>query len=331
MTMTVALTIVGMNRIGASIGLALAAEKRQLTRTGVDREPANTRAAHKLGALDQMATNLEAAVEKADVVILCVPLEELEEHLKIILPILKPGAVVLDTSPLQVKVFEMVEPLLPADRHFLTLLPTLNPASFDKLSNRVEDASADLFKNSLCIISSRPDADEAALKLAADLATLLGARPYFADPHEVDGVLAAVDQLPRLAAAALAVTAFNQPGWPEARKLAGAAFSSATAPLELDSDSRQPGLAALLNSANALRLLDDLIRELQEMRANLAEGNGEALQTRLAGARANHQKWMGQRASGEWTARTGPQAPTLGETLGGLIGIRKRNKKGEQS
>ena len=46
----------------------------------------------------------------------------------------------------------------------------------------IDAAHADLFKNSLMIITSPPGADADALKLAADLAVLVGSIPFFADP-----------------------------------------------------------------------------------------------------------------------------------------------------
>jgi prephenate dehydrogenase len=324
--MTVAITIVGMNRIGASIGLALASQKHQLTRTGIDREPGKTQQAHKMGAVDETSLNLEKTVAQADVVILCVPLHELKENLEIILPALKPEAVVLDTSPLQVQVFDWAKPLLPAGRFFLTLYPTLNPDFLLDTSTSLGDANADLFKGGLCVISSLPRTSEGALNLAADLASLLGAKPYFADPYEVDGLLGMVHLLPRLTAAALASAAFEQPGWLEARKLTGPAFAAITAPLELEAESYKPGLDAIHNRENALRLLDLLISTLQDVRSEIADGDAEALHNRFAEARTNRNHWLGQRKTGEWGERPTPEIPAKSSMLGRMFGLGKKPK-----
>ena len=324
--MSVAITIVGMNRIGASIGLALAGQKHQLKITGIDREPEKARQAHKMGALDETASNLEKAVQGADVVILCVPLLELQGNLEIILPALKPEAVLLDTSSVQVQVFEWVKPLLPVDRYFLTLYPTLNPEFLLETSNNLADASAELFKGGLCVISSPPKTSEGALKLAVDLTNLLGAKPYFADPYEVDGLLGMVHLLPRLTALGLASAAFAQPGWLEARKLAGPAFAAITAPLELDGESVQSGLDTMHNRENALRLLDALIDSLQDMRAEIAEGDHQALTERLAEAHTNRQRWLRQRKTGEWSELPAVKIPPKGSPLVRLFGLGRKPK-----
>ena len=71
--MTVNITIIGLGQIGASIGLALASHKDQVTLTGHDKSPAIAREAHKLGAVDKINFNLPASVEGANVVILALP------------------------------------------------------------------------------------------------------------------------------------------------------------------------------------------------------------------------------------------------------------------
>ncbi len=324
--MTAAITIVGLNRTGGSIGLALANQKHQLKLTGVDRDPDKSRQAQKMGAVDESATNLEKAVQGADVVILCVPLAEVKENLEIILPALKPEAILLDTSAIQAQVFEWVAPLLPAERYFLTLYPTLNPDYLLETSTRLADARADLFKGGLCVISSLAKTSQGALQLAVDLASLLGARPYFAEPLEVDGLLGMVHLLPRLAAAALADAAFAQPGWLEARKLAGPAFAISTAALELDSSSEQPGMDALHNRDNALRLLDALIHSLQTLRAEITSGDQDALQLRMNAARANRSHWLKERHSGDWSGQPAPDLPEKGSTLLRLFGLGRKPK-----
>ena len=324
--MTVAITIVGMNRISASLGLALAGQKHQLKLTGIDRDPKKAQQALKLGALDETAANLEKAVQEADVVILCVPLDELQENLEIILPALKAEAVLLDTSSVQVQVLEWVKAQLPAGRYFLTFYPTLNPDFLTEASTDLAGARAELFKGGLCVISNPPRTNESALKLAVDLADLLGAKPYFADPYEVDGLLGMVHLLPRLAAAALASTAFAQPGWLEARKLAGPAFAASTSLLEMDADSAKPGLDALYNRENAVRLLDALMESLQELRAEIAEGDEQALQQRLSEARARRQQWLSQRKAGDWAELPVIEAPQKGSSLGRLFGLGKKPK-----
>jgi len=316
--MTVEISIIGLGQIGASIGLALAGQKNNIHRSGNDREPTITRQAEKMGAVDQTYLNLPAMVRQADVVILAVPVDELHDTFKAIALDLKEGAVVLDTSPVKTAVADWASELLPPERHLVAWLPAINPIYLHESSTGIEAAHADLFKNCLVFITHPRGVNEQAVKLAADLATLVGARPFFADPDEVEGLLAANHMLPQLAAAAVLNVTQAQPGWDEGRKLAGQVFAQVTQPLSHLDESAQLGQAILLNQGNVVRLLDDLIASLQELRAILTRQDGAALQ-----------KWLAQRKDNQWGIQNQQfgELPTSGQVFGQFIGLGRRNRK----
>src|SRR5512136_550289 len=117
--MSIQISVLGLGQVGLSIGLSLASHKDQIVRVGSDSDSKAERAAVRLNAFDQIKHNLPAAVEKAEVVVLACPVDEIRRTLEIIAPELKPGAVVIDTSPVKVKVMEWVKELFPPERYFL--------------------------------------------------------------------------------------------------------------------------------------------------------------------------------------------------------------------
>lgn len=326
--MTIQMTVIGLNQIGASFGLALAAHKDRILRVGIDREPTVSARAEKLGAFDKIAFNLGEAVKNADMVILAVPVDEIEETLRAIAPDLKESAVVFDTSPLRRKVAEWAAEILPADRHYLTLMPTLNPKYLDESEWGVDAAHEDLFRDSLMVICSPVHTDPDALQLAADLTTLLGSKPYFSDMDEIDGLSAATELLPKLAASALLLATVDQPGWQEGRKLAGKAYAQGTSTVMSWDEQRQLGLAAVLNSENLLRVIDNLIAALQELRSAIAAGDEKALHGLLYRARDKRMLWLKQRQTSDWEIHSMVESPKIGDVLGRLIGLKPRKKPG---
>jgi len=323
--MTIQITILGLGQVGTSIGLALAEKKDAIVRMGNDREPSITRRAQKMGAVDQTQFNLPAAVKKADVVMLCVPVDEIKFTLEAIAPDLKEGCVVIDTSPVKVGVAEWAKQLLPKDRYFVTMTPTLNPAYLEETVVGINAAHADLFKNSLMVITSLPGTDADALKLATDLSMLLGGTPYFADAYESDGLMAAVHLLPHLMAAALVDSTANQPGWNEARKVAGQAYARVSYPLLDPLEAQFFGQTALLNKTNTLRVLDNAIASLRAIRQSLSDDNEEELAQRIRGAVDARGSWQVQREKSDWNlASSTTPLPTSGEILGRLFGLGKR-------
>lgn len=326
--MTVQVTIVGLGQIGASVGLALAGHKEKIYRVGHDREIGIARRAEKMGALDKVMVNLPAAVREADIVMLALPVDQIRDTLTIIKEDLKAGAVVMDTSPAKQAVMNWAAELIPAERYYIGLMPAVNPFYLHEVETGVEAAHADLFLNSLIGVVAPPRAHSEAIKLAADLVKLIGGTPFFADLMEVDGLMAKTQILPELMAAALLDTTFGQPGWAEARKLAGKSYAVVTAPVLIPTEAKSLQTAALLNQANVVRLLDELIASLQAMRAEIAQEDAATLEKRLAYARRGREEWWQQRLTGSWPEDEAPpvEMPTASELFGRLIGMRKRDK-----
>jgi prephenate dehydrogenase len=319
--MTVKLTIIGLGQIGASLGLALANHKDQITTLGHDKSPEKARKAQKQGAVESISYNLPASIEKADVVVLAIPFNEIFETLKIVALDLRQDAVVMDTSPVKSAVAEWAKELLPPMRHYIGLTPALNPACLEDAALGLEAARADLFQNGVIAITAPQGTAEGALKLASDLVVLLGAQPFFADLVEVDGVMASAHLLPGLSAAALAETVTSQPGWSDIRKIAGKAYSAATQPLDAEG-SAALAEAVLHNRASMLRLLDEYIATLQSMRVNIADENKKELRARLEAARRGRAQWQLERNKGDWlSVEYGrPEMPKVGDILKQQIG-----------
>ncbi len=328
--MTVQITVLGLGPVGASIGLALAAHKDSVMRMGNDREISVMRQAERMGAFDKTAINLHDAVENAGVVILALPVDEIEETLKVIADDLGPGTVVVDTSPVKVAVAKIAQRVLGAERHFVTLTSSLNPAYLEELADGLDGAHADLFKNSTMTITSPPGTHPDALELAANLAGLLGGKPYFTDPYEADGLAAASHTLPALAAAALVHAVADQPGWSEGRRLAGQSFALTTHPVAHLDESKVLGQSALLNRENVVRMLDSLQDCLQELRDLLQSEDADALDAYLRQAQETRALWLKQRHTERWEEMPTQAAPTAGEVFGKLFVGTRSKKSGER-
>ncbi|HZU86031.1 MAG TPA: prephenate dehydrogenase/arogenate dehydrogenase family protein [Anaerolineaceae bacterium] len=326
--MTVSITVVGLGQVGTSIGLALAQHKQTIVRWGTDREPTHAQKAQKLGGFDKIFYNLPEAVAQADVVILTLPVDEIRETLKLIVPELKEGATIIDTSPVKLGVAAWAKEVLLPDRYFVSMTPTINP---EYLLGQDQDAArADLFNNSVMVITSLPGTDASAMDLVSDLTVLLGAKPYFADPYEADGLLAGSHIAPRLVAAAMVRAVAGAPGWREGKRVAGQAYAALTAPVVKGGEMKGFGEAAQLNRENVSRVLGEVMVALQEMRTCLDKGDRRSLMELLEETAKMNEDWWSERQSGEWKEDIRKvETPTLSQVLGRLIGARPKKKNGQ--
>jgi len=323
--MTVQITIVGLGQIGTSIGLALADHQDIVYRVGHDREISIAKYAQKMGALDKTKINLPSAVEDADLVLLTLPMDQIHETLSVIAPVLKSGAVVMDTGPVKEVVAGWAQEILPEERYYVGLTPVLNPEYLHGVESGVDAAHADLFKGGLMGIVSPPGVPSEAIKLAADLTRLLGAELMFADPVEIDGLMAATYTLPQLMAAALLNATVDQPGWWEGRKVAGRSYAGVTGTINHFSSAESLSATAQLNRENIVRVIDGVVASLQTLRNDIV--NDEA--KRLERARRGRDEWWRQRLTSDWVGEGTKdyEAPRVSDYFGQLLGVRRRKKE----
>jgi len=325
--MNTKIAILGLNQIGASIGLALGQMKDQVTRHGNDRDPGIARQAEKSGAVDKVFFTIPSAVKDADLIILALPVDEIRMTMEAIAPELKPGVVVMDTSPVKEMGMQWSKELFPGpDRYFISVVLSRNADLLLESGVEAGKARADFFKNGLMHITSMPGVDESALELTTNLARIMGATPLFADITEMDGLIASTRMLPKIISSALVNSTTSQPGWQEARKVADQAYAMGTEMALSPDEAVELGQAMLLNSENVTRVIDQFMLELQDLREYIADKNADELKKYLLKAQANRNTWWGQRASNNWEAKASRDIPlpTGGEILGRLIGIRPK-------
>lgn len=324
--MPVQITIIGLGQLGASIGMALGQHQNLLYRVGHDKNFDTAREAQKKGAVDDVKRNLPASVREAKIVLLSLPVNEIRPTLEAIALDLQEGTVVMDTAPVKGPVAEWAKELLPEGCYYVGLVPAINPAYLHSTELGLEAAAADMFDNGAMMLDTLPGTPEEAVRLATDLIQLLGAKPLFADRVETDGLMTKTHIVPQLAAAALLNALVDQPGWNDARKLAGRPFAALTSALVYQDEFHSLGEAALLNRENVTRVLDMLIGSLQGLRNDIANENREQLLERLELAVEGRNRWLIERIQADWLAGERPdmsELPTLWERM---MGSRKRSK-----
>lgn len=328
--MTIRLTIIGLGQIGGSIGLALGTLGEKIERTGTDIDRGVMSQAKAIGAVDKTTPDLNSAVQHADIVILALPLDQVKEVVEAIAPVIKAGALVMETSPVKVNLLDWMVEKLPVSCSYIGLTPVLNPKYLHSESFGIQAAKEDLFKDGLFCVVTPPGAKTQAIQTAIDLIQNMDASPLFFDLYEIDGLMAAVHILPQLMSIALLNTTLDQPGWNEARKIAGRAFAEVTGPAAHLDDAEAIKTAAWMNKDNITRKLDDIIRILKTIREEIAQGELEDFESRIKEAKAGVDTWWKERGGGNWLAEELPRSetmPTSSEVMGSLFGFGLGRKK----
>jgi prephenate dehydrogenase len=262
---------------------------------GHDKNLDASQQARKLGAVQRTEWNLHSAWDDAQLVILAVPLSELSDLLGHLRDSLSTGALVFIAVDMIQPALDLARQLLPPRTHVVAGHPILTgvggtltprPGLFDEIT--------------FCLAAGVETAPQA-MQMASDLVERVGARPLFVDAHEHDGLIAGVEQLPQLVAAALVQMSTRSTGWREGRRLAGRRFAQST---ELGDNAAQLFDAWQSNRENLLLRLTQLRQTLadwQELLSAEADAEGHhPLQTALEQVVHDRLEWEGQAMLKAW-------------------------------
>jgi cyclohexadieny/prephenate dehydrogenase len=196
------LALIGVGLIGSSIARAARAQGAVRSIVATARSAATRRRVAELGLADQVVESNAAAVEGADLVIVCIPVGACGPVAQEIGPHLAPGSIVSDVGSVKGSVVRDMAPHLPGNVHFVPA----HPVAGTEYSG--PDAGfAELFVNRWCILTPPEGTDAAATEKLADFWRLLGANIDIMAPDHHDLVLAITSHLPHLRAYTIVATA----------------------------------------------------------------------------------------------------------------------------
>ncbi len=311
-------TIVGLGLIGSSIGLALKKAQLDIEIVGHDKESSAANRASKRGAVDRTEWNLINACDGAGLIILATPLDGIKQTIDALKNELPSGIIITDTATTKVPVMEWAKQL-PAGVEFIGGDPILKP-------NRASDeADANLFAGATYCLTAAESASSSSIDTLTSMITLFGAKPYFIDAAEHDGLMAGVQHLPALLATALAAATMQSQGWRELSKIAGSDFKLAT---ELVPPN---GVIArdqfLAHRTDLIRWIDTMTTKLGELRKMCEHEDSAALETLVETLTAERESWLRGDGSGDGTPAPDRQSLQNATTRFFLGGMTERFKK----
>ena len=196
------LALIGVGLIGSSIARAARAQNAAGTIVASARSAATRRRVAELGLADQVVESNAAAVEGADLVIVCIPVGQCGAVAREIAPHLAPGAIVSDVGSVKSSVLADMAPHFPAGVHFIPAHPVAGT------EHSGPDAGfAELFVDRWCILTPPADADAQAVAQLAAFWQALGANVESMSATHHDLVLAITSHVPHLIAYTIVGTA----------------------------------------------------------------------------------------------------------------------------
>lgn len=331
---TLNVTILGLDRVGTSFGLALKRYEKengkyQFSITGYDVKSAHEKAAQKAGAADRIEKSPEAAVKDAQIVLMNLPYDEVRKAYRLMASRLRDGVVILDASPVKAPSLGWAKEFLSGDVHVVGFTPLPAARYLETTSTSAEDATADLFDNAPCLVTPAVDSLPEAIDLAYNVAYLLGAKPRFVDPSDYDAMIAMTEQMPRLLGITLFYHLTQSESWNDLRYLTGGTFGLLTRSLHHE---HPDALRDQFNGNRQVlaRSIDRVIAHLQDVRDALTRSDRDALEALLVKTSADYERWLNDRTRIDWDKDkkdTYESSGMLGMIVGDSLAKRLKGKK----
>jgi len=196
------IAIIGLGLIGGSIAKDLRQAGVATTLTGVDRAAENGETALALGLVDTIES-LEAALPKADLVVMAIPVNALAQVLPSVLDGISANAVVIDAGSTKALICRAV-----AGHSRRSQFVAAHPIAGTENSGPTA-AHNGLFRNKTNIICERDRSSEAALAVAARVFEALGMNTIYMEPEEHDKHVAYVSHLSHVSSFLLGQTVLD--------------------------------------------------------------------------------------------------------------------------
>jgi len=290
------MAVAGVGLIGGSLALAARAVGLCAEVVGIGRRPERLARAVELGVVDRWTTEPAEGAAGADLVVLAVPLGAMRALMEALAPGLGPEAVVTDVGSAKAAV--VTDARLTLGAAFPRFVPGHPIAGTER--SGVEAAFAGLFRGHRVILTPVAETEAGALGRVRALWEALGATVVEMDPSRHDRILAATSHLPHLLAYALVDLLAGLDEREEIFANAAGGFRDFTR--IASSDPVMWRDICLANREALVAMLDRYGEALAALRAAVEAGDGAALESLFARAKAARDACAAPGAGGEGQA-----------------------------
>ncbi len=289
------LVVCGVGLIGGSVALALRQARLVNRIVGVGRRPEPLATARQLGVIDEIATDWADALDGADMVLLAMPVGQMDAVAAAMAPHLSAGTIVTDAGSTKRDVIEAIYRHLGA--HLATVVPAHPIAGAEKSGPAA--ARAELYRGRKVVVTPLPENAPEAVARVRELWAACGAVLHEMSPQEHDRVFAAVSHLPHLLAFGLVHDLAGRANAEQLFSYAASGFRDFTRVAGSHPEMWRDICVA--NRHSLLAELDAYLSELAYLRALLVAGDGPALERVFE---------QSSRARNEWADKAFPATPS---------------------
>ena len=261
---------ISLGLIGGSIAKGIRARYPDARIVAYNRSREPLVQAFKDDVINMATQEIDESFADCDYIFLCAPVQTNISFLKKLKPYLSDKTIMTDVGSTKGNIHGAVSLLLP-DVHFIGGHPMAG-----KEKSSYFNSSSELIKDCYYFITPSDAATKEDIAKFEDLIRSLDCNPITVEPAKHDFIVGAISHVPHMAAYTLVKLVQDEDTSEGYMKVTAAGgFKDITR--VASSDPTMWKEICLENRDNLVKLMDDYIEKLREVRADIANGNGEAL------------------------------------------------------
>jgi len=272
------ITIIGVGLIGGSVARAIRRSQSDVQIVGFGRNTDNLDAACELGVIDRYETDLSAAIQGADLIVIASPVGEFSTLMSNIGQHLEDTTIITDVGSVKQSVIDASEALGDKQKNFVPGHPI---AGTEK--SGVEASFAELFDDRVVLLTPTEQTDASATDDVKVLWEMMGASVTLMDASHHDQVLAATSHLPHILAYALVDSLARNESHDEIFNFAAGGFRDFTRIASSSPDMWKD--ICLGNKKAVLEVMDNFMNDLSTLRLVIENQDAETLLKIFANAK----------------------------------------------
>lgn len=278
--------IIGVGLIGGSLGLAFKQAGLTHRVLGFGRSEQNLQVALKQGQIDAIV-DLASLTQESDCIIICVPVAQIKDILRALLPDLRTDTLIMDVGSTKMDVIAGAQGILGQRlRQFIPCHPIAGGAQHGAIAAR-----RDLFANKQIILCPLEDHRSEDLARITACWEQVGAQVFSMPAKEHDQIFAAVSHLPHLLSYALMLQIANASDADKKFRHAGAGFRDFTRIAGSSPEMWKD--IALANREAILLELEAYLQEVERLKQAIHDQDADTLYELLSRASQSRNQWQG--------------------------------------
>lgn len=261
---------IGLGLIGGSIAKAIKEYSRQIKLIAYDINLSTLQQAYQDGVVDTIAYDIDESFRECDIIFLCAPVQKNDENLLSIKQHMRENCLLTDVGSVKSTIHEAIQ-AANLEANFIGGHPMAGSERTGYVNSK-----AKLLENAYYILTPTPVASEEMLAAYKELVLGMNALPIILDYKKHDYVTAAVSHLPHVIAASL-VNLVRDSDYDDGimKMVAAGGFKDITRIASSSAVMWQQ--ICMTNTENIMKLLDDYIASLNQIRSELAERESDPL------------------------------------------------------